>query len=110
MYGDVATINKATQLQILKNLDMSKEISNTKQPCTIDIVSGCWFKQSEQDIMNVNIGSTLLIKFEENYNGITIDSGATVDISWMRSSTKDVIYATGGNYKKEDIREYMLIE
>jgi len=38
VYGVVAAIEKATQLQILKNLDMCTENSNTKQPCTIDSV------------------------------------------------------------------------
>ena len=31
----MAAINKATQLQMLKNLDMSTENSKTEQPCTL---------------------------------------------------------------------------
>ena len=41
----MAAIKKATQLQTLKNLDMSTESSNTQQPCTIDSVNGSIYLQ-----------------------------------------------------------------
>lgn len=43
MYGDVATINNATQLQTYKNLDMSTKDSKTDKPCTIHSVMVCAF-------------------------------------------------------------------
>ena len=49
----MAAINKATQLQMLKNLDMSTENSNTKQPCTIDSVVCSAFSDAQlEDMIN----------------------------------------------------------
>ena len=66
-----------------------------------------WIKQKDSSLMD-NIGSTVLIKFKSNLEGITLDNNETVDISWIRGKT--VIHATSGNFTKDDIIEWAIIE
>ena len=67
-----------------------------------------WNKQSENNLFDISVGSTVLIKFKSDRNGITMDNDQTVDISWIR--TGKTIHATSGNYVSEDIIEWQLID
>ena len=67
-----------------------------------------WIKQDEKSVFDfISNGSTVLIKFKDNWNGITIDCGATIDISWIRSDGK--IIATGGEYRADEIKEWVVV-
>ena len=57
--------------------------------------------------MDHQVGSTVLIKFNNNINGITADNGESIDISWIR--VKGKIYATSGTYTAEEIKEWAVI-
>ena len=64
-----------------------------------------WIKQSEHSLLDQSWGSTVLIKFKRGYDGITIDDGNTVDLSWMRVGLGKIV-ATTGEYSIEDIVEW----
>jgi len=66
-----------------------------------------WNDQESNDIFNHCAGSTVLIKFKDTFNGITLDSGETVDISWIRWG--GIITATSGDYKASDIKSWKQI-
>lgn len=86
-------------------------VRNNSQESEKDRLKSCdWIKQSEHDIADVCSGSTLLVKFNKNWLGITIGSGETVDISWLRDPAKGTIFGTEGEYSKDDIKEYKVIE
>ncbi|MCP4337065.1 MAG: hypothetical protein GY679_04445 [Mycoplasma sp.] len=74
MYGDVATIIKSTQLQILKKLDMSTKKSNTKQPCTIDSVISRFYIQDFRYDIFTNGTSEFKIKIIHEPSGISVDN------------------------------------
>jgi len=67
-----------------------------------------WNIQNEKNIFHEHIGLTVLIKFVSDNNGITMDDGYTVDISWLRSATQ--VYATTGNYVASDILSWKVIK
>lgn len=66
-----------------------------------------WIKQKESSILNLCSGSTVLVKFLDSSNGITMDDGSSIDISWMRTGID--VHATTGDYTVNDIREYKVI-
>ena len=66
-----------------------------------------WIKQSESSLLEECSGDTVLIKFKDDTNGITINDGRTVDISWTRCGG-DII-ATEGTYSVDDIDSWKLI-
>jgi len=72
-------------------------------------VSGNWIKQEDRDIMDTHVGSTVLLRFKDSANGVTIDDGTTVDISWLRDRGKGIIHTTCGSYSVADIEEYKAI-
>ena len=47
-----------------------------------------WIMEESKSILTAHGGSTVLILFKSEMDGITIDNGQTVDISFMRSDTQ----------------------
>jgi hypothetical protein len=66
-----------------------------------------WIDQSDSSILDLSSTSTVLIMFVDESNGITIDDGRTVDISWIRLD--DIICATTGKYNVDDIKAWKTI-
>lgn len=60
-----------------------------------------WTIESERSIFEICSGSTVLILLKSEEDGVTIDNGQTVDISFMRSNTQ--IITTSDRYYSSDI-------
>ena len=66
-----------------------------------------WTNQEDHNVFDFHCGSCVLIMLKSKYDGITIDSGMTVDISWVRSDGNAV--ATTGRYRADDILAWKTI-
>jgi hypothetical protein len=66
-----------------------------------------WIDQDENSIFNIDIGSTVLVKFKDGSDGTTIDSGETIGISYTRAGSK--IATTDGIYSANDIKAWRAI-
>ena len=74
---------------------------------TSDTVDDGWTKQEDHNVFDFHCGSCVLIMLKSKYDGITIDSGMTVDISWVRSDGNAV--ATTGRYRADEILAWKTI-
>ena len=73
-YGSNMTISAALVIEMVKRI--------------VELEKFGWIMEEKKSILTAHGGSTVLILFKSEMDGITIDNGQTVDISFMRSDTQ----------------------
>ena len=69
-----------------KLLSSSRSLADIKR--IVELEKCGWIMEESKSILTAHGGSTVLILFKSEMDGITIDNGQTVDISFMRSDTQ----------------------
>lgn len=106
----VAVVNKGVayvDAKFIKNGDLVNDgdklyLRHTVTANKAEVPS--WIKQADKSILDIHVGSTVLIKFNDQHIGITADDGSTIEISYMRANGR--ICTNSGIYSVDQIKEW----